>query len=76
MHSLDEITAEALKLPVSSRATLADRLVESLDWSSDDGLRGEWINEAVRRSEDLKTGKVQAISADEVFAEVRRVVGR
>jgi hypothetical protein len=39
-EALDEqITSEAMQLPVSSRAELAEKLVGSLDFPNDDGIQ-------------------------------------
>jgi putative addiction module component (TIGR02574 family) len=67
--SVYEIEAEALKLPTHERARLAQLLIASLD--EDDEIERAWAEEVERRLEDLKAGRVQAIPAAEVFADVR-----
>ncbi|KAA0227138.1 hypothetical protein EDS67_17485 [candidate division KSB1 bacterium] len=69
---LDLITQEALALPSSARAVLAERLLQSLDENELSDVEDAWILEAERRRQELKSGKVSGIAADEVFAEIRK----
>ena len=74
--TLEQLTDEALKLPVTSRILLADKLVESLDSEELDEIQRLWSAEAIRRRDEIRSGRVQAIPGDEVVDEVRRLVGR
>ncbi|HEY3900327.1 MAG TPA: addiction module protein [Chthoniobacter sp.] len=74
--TVEQLAAEAMQLPAASRAELAERLVESLDFAGDDQLQKIWTAEAVRRRDEVRDGKVQPIPGEEVIAEVRRMVGR
>ncbi len=65
-----------MQLPAASRALLAERMVESLDISEADEVQRAWAAEAVLRRDDVRSGKVQPVSGEEVLAEVRRAVGR
>lgn len=68
---IENISDVALSLPVSERAILADRLIESLEISPDsDEIRQAWAAESLRRLEELETGVEEGIDADEVFAEI------
>ena len=67
----EEIIELALALPSDARAMLAERLVESLDPIDDEQVRSLWALEAKRRVEELRSGAVEAIPAEEVFAEMR-----
>jgi putative addiction module component (TIGR02574 family) len=69
--SVDRIVELALALTREERANLADRLVESLDPLDDEQVRSLWALEAKRRVEELRSGAVEAIPAEEVFAEMR-----
>ena len=71
-----QIAEQALRLPPSSRARLAEQLVESLDAAESDEVRKAWAAEAIRRRDEVRSGKVKPIPADQVLADVRRVVGR
>jgi len=69
---IENVSEVALSLPVSERAILADRLIESLEISPDsDEIRKAWAAESLRRLEELETGVEEGIDADEVFAEIR-----
>ncbi|CAN5472665.1 hypothetical protein BH24GEM3_BH24GEM3_10050 [soil metagenome] len=67
--SVQELEAEALKLPSHERARLAEVLIASLD--AEDEITQAWADEAERRYEELRTGAVEAVSAEEVFARIR-----
>ncbi len=69
--SIEQITEAALSLPSDARALLADRLVESLDPLTDQDVRSAWASEATQRLEDLRLGKVKAVSAQDAFARAR-----
>ncbi|MFN2542585.1 MAG: addiction module protein, partial [Chthoniobacterales bacterium] len=73
---LDDLEKEALQLPAASRALLADKLVESLNSAEIDEIQKLWAAEAIRRRDEVRSGRVKPIAGDEVVAEVRRVVGR
>ena len=74
--SVEKLTKEALALPADARAILADRLAESLDpLLLDDSLRALWAEEAQKRLEEVRTGKVKTISAKAVLARVRKSLG-
>ena len=74
--TLEQLTAEAMQLPVESRVLLADRLVESLDSAGLDGIQGLWATEAIRRRDEVRSGQVKSIPGEQVMDEVRRLVGR
>lgn len=54
---------------------LISRLTEDLH-ASDPATEGAWKAEIDRRLEEIQTGKVQGIPAEEVFEKVRRILGR
>ncbi|PHS25277.1 MAG: addiction module antitoxin RelB [Methylophaga sp.] len=64
--NLKHIEDEALHLTGQERAALAQKLLLSLDSSSEDELSIIWLNEAVNRAKDLENGSVQPISAEAV----------
>ena len=74
--TIDQITTAALQLPVSSRAELAEKLVGSLDFSENDDMQRAWAAEAIRRRDDVRSGRVQTIPGEQVLAEVRRMLGQ
>lgn len=68
---LDAIAAEALALPVTTRAELAARLLDSLDELSPEENEQLWAQEAERRFAEYKSGHIASQPADEVFARLR-----
>ncbi|HLT46544.1 MAG TPA: addiction module protein [Rubricoccaceae bacterium] len=67
--SIYEIEAEVLKLPVHERARLAQLLIASLD--EDDEIERAWAEEVQRRDEELRSGAVEPVPAEDVFAALR-----
>lgn len=64
---IEQIESEALKLDLKSRATLAHKLLKSLDSLSDEENERLWAEEAMRRYDELKSGKSEEIPAEEVM---------
>jgi hypothetical protein len=73
--SIDELTIEALKLSPASRARLARELLASLDTLSAADLEQLWLDEAIRREDELAQGAARLQSADEVMARARARLG-
>ena len=71
---VEKIAEVALALPSDARALLADRLVESLDPLTDEDVRDQWIAEALRRRDEVRSGEVKTIPADEVIARLRALI--
>ena len=74
--TLEELTEEAMQLPAAARVELAGKLVESLESAEIDQIQQLWATEAVRRRDEIRSGKVKAIPGEQVLDEVRRIVGR
>ena len=66
-----EIESRALKLPPKERARLAERLLLSLETEADPDAERLWLEEAERRLEELRSGNVAGIPAQEAFRKVR-----
>ena len=71
---LQQIEHEALHLPKDERAKLIQKLVLSLDDSSGDELKADWLIEAKRRGEELDNGTVEAIPANQVMEKARALL--
>jgi putative addiction module component (TIGR02574 family) len=69
--NFDDIIKDALSLPPGVRAMLADHLLESLDWEKQDEVDAAWAEEAERRMQEIRDGKVQTIDGEEVMRELR-----
>ena len=76
LMTVEQIAEEALTLPSEARALLADRLVESLDLAEDGLIRQVWMREARRRIDEVRSGAVGTIPAEEAFAQVRNAIAR
>lgn len=68
--TLDQLEAEALKLPEKSRIQLFETLLRSFEeW--DEEVARVWVEEAERRAQAMEDGSEPDIPAEEVFARVR-----
>lgn len=74
MRSIEQLTEEILSLPSESRALLADKLVESLEFDADSAIQAIWVSEAKRRRDEIRSGSVQPISGEDALAQVRRLI--
>jgi putative addiction module component (TIGR02574 family) len=72
--NLLQIESEALELPVQDRATLAQRLLLSLEEISEPEFEQLWGEESVRRSADFDAGKSMSVSGDEVAKKARALL--
>ncbi len=66
-----DLIAEAISLPVEERAIIVDSILRSLN-SPEDNIDRQWIAEAERRLDEVRTGRVKAIPGDQVFAQIRK----
>ena len=73
---VEKLTEEMLALPAEARALLADRLVESLDPIADEEVRTSWAAGAVRRRDEVRSGKAEPISGAVAAAQVRALIHR
>lgn len=69
--SLSEIEKEVFMLSDHERATLAHHLIITLDKDEDEDVEEIWLNEAEKRYEEYKKGKIKAVSSEEAFQEAR-----
>jgi hypothetical protein len=72
----EELAEKAMELPTESRAHLADLLVESLDAAELSSIDRKWAAEAKRRRDEVRSGTVRAVPADEVSRKVRESLKR
>ncbi len=64
--NIKQIESEALGLSESDRAELAQKLILSLDATSQEDLDEAWLLKAKHRAQELDDGIVQPIPAEEV----------
>jgi putative addiction module component (TIGR02574 family) len=68
--TLEELKAEALKLPSDEREWLADFLYASVD-GEDSDLGEAWQAEIARRIDEVRSGAVRTIPAEQALAEIQ-----
>ncbi|MBW4474386.1 MAG: addiction module protein [Stenomitos rutilans HA7619-LM2] len=73
MRSIEQLTEELLALPPASRALLAERLVESLEFDTDSTVQAVWVTEAKQRRDEIRNGSVQLIPGDEALSHQIRI---
>jgi len=71
--TLEQLEAEALRLPEESRAHLFERLLRSFTEAPDVDaeIARTWGEEAARRDQAMDAGIEKGIPAEEVFARLR-----
>ena len=72
--SLKEIESEIKKLDLKDRATLAKRIVESLDELSVAEVETLWAEEAEYRLDEMEQGQVTEIPTKEVLRRARAAI--
>ncbi len=72
MNELNEkLLQEILSLPSHLRTILIDKLIESLNVPIKKDIDDLWAEEAEKRISDINSGKVQSISGEKVFEDIR-----
>ena len=66
------ILEEAMHLEPSTRALIAETLLESIDFEEDVEISQAWRDEIQRRCEQIDRGEVELIDSDTVMAELRK----
>jgi putative addiction module component (TIGR02574 family) len=62
---------EIISLPMEERAQMAEALLQSLN-PQDDATTAAWLAVAERRRNELASGRVQPIPAEQVFERIRQ----
>ncbi len=68
---LSEIEAAVMKLDEGERADLAAMILDSLDGADPNDSDEDSLIEAMRRGEELRSGKVQGIPEEKLMEEFR-----
>ena len=74
MISIELLTKELLSLPSISRALLAEKLVESLEFDTDPTIQATWTAEARKRRNAVRDGSTQTIEGEDALAQVRQLL--
>jgi len=69
--STETLLRQALELPANDSAALVDGLIVSLD-KPDPAIDALWLREAESRMAAYRSGELDAVDADQVFAELGR----
>ena len=64
----EKIIAEALQLPTTLRALVAERLIESLDLDESGGISPQWREEVARRCREIDEQIVELVPAETVLS--------
>ncbi len=72
--NLLQIESEALELPAKDRATLAQRLLLSLEEISESEFERLWADESVRRVAEFDAGNGTSSSGEEVAMKARALL--
>jgi len=69
--TIDELRREALGLDLSTRASLARDLLSSLDDLSEAEIEQLWLEESLRRHDEVVSGAVETVAMDVALAKAR-----
>ena len=72
--SVEELSAKARTLSPEDRARLAEDLLASLHEVPDPEIEAAWGEEIKRRIAEVENGTATLVPAEEVFAEIRRLL--
>lgn len=70
---IDELSQKARLLPPEERVRLAEELLSTVQETAPD-VEASWEEEIRRRIAEIEAGTAKLVPADEVFAEVRRLL--
>ena len=73
--STQQLTVEAMALPMSERVSLAQALWQSINAGLEAAKNSEALAEAIRRDDEISSGAVQGRTHEEVMLAARRAVG-
>lgn len=73
--SAEQLTAEAMALPLRERVSLAQALWESIEAGLPDTDEQSAATEAIRRDEELSSGSAVGRAHSEVMKAARRAIG-
>ena len=68
---VDAVLSQALRMPEEERAEIAEKLIASLDNTTDTDVEQAWQEEVRRRIRDLDSGAVVCIPWEEVCRRLR-----
>ena len=72
---VSELAEKAKALPAEQRARLAEQILVTLD-PQVEGTDVAWIEEIRKRIDEIETGAVKTVPAEQAFAQVRQTLRR
>jgi putative addiction module component (TIGR02574 family) len=72
---VEELSRQALALSTAERVELAEKLLATVQ-AVDEEVEAAWDEEIKRRIAEIDDGSAKLIPAEEVFAELRRLIAR
>jgi putative addiction module component (TIGR02574 family) len=69
--NVKDLAKAVVQLPANERAFLAEELLASLD---DAELEKSWTEEAKRRRDDVRSGRVKPVEADDVYRRIDAIL--
>jgi putative addiction module component (TIGR02574 family) len=72
-NALKNLAEEVVQLPPKARAFLAERLLESLEQLD---AEEAWKTEAKRRRDEIRSGKVKPVNAEDVYRRIEKIFKR
>lgn len=69
---IKDIIRNVLTMPSHIRASIAEMLLESLDYEDDFVVSSAWSDEINRRCLEIDAGTVELIAGEEVLAQLRK----
>jgi putative addiction module component (TIGR02574 family) len=69
---LSEVERYAMGLSPQERAVLVEHLLATLDPGDDVDAEAQWVQEAERRYEDYRAGRISSQPAGQAFEDARR----
>jgi putative addiction module component (TIGR02574 family) len=73
-QSIETLATDALALPLPQRASLAHKLIESLDAEVDEHAEAEWLAVIDRRLHEMDQGQSKGRPIEDVVRELRAKV--
>lgn len=73
--TVKQLARQVLALPVDDRASLAQKVCDSIEHFSNHETEKAWMEEADRRWREIEEGKVVCIPAEDVMRRARASLG-
>jgi len=71
-RTFSDIESEAMQLSRQERALLVERLLTTLDFGEDVNAEELWLQEAERRYQEYRAGRLASKPAEQVFEDAKK----